>query len=282
MSKTNWTVAYASVMGNLHVKEDIPCQDSCEYLPIGKNYGIAVVADGAGSSPNSHIGSRLAVKSATKYFKELVEEYKWFEKGILPEGASWQMKSIKAFRKVKKDLDDLAEKHEVNPMTLACTLIVVIHSPDALLVTHIGDGRAGYSNGKEWKAIINPYQGDEANETIFITSAIWEDDAVNKFIRSYIVKDEIKAFTLLTDGCEKGSFEVNLYDEEKDKYYDPNRPFAKFFNPNVKGLKMLRKDGKTQEEINELWSTFLEKGTTQFQKEIDDKTMILGVRNEEE
>ena len=42
----------------------------------------------------------------------------------------------------------------------------------------------------------------------------------------------------------------------------------------------MRRDGKTQEEINEMWKMFLEKGTKHFQTEVDDKTMILGVVNE--
>jgi len=44
---------------------------------------------------------------------------------------------------------------------------------------------------------------------------------------------------------------------------------------------MLHKEGKTQEEINKLWSGFLTNGTAQFKTETDDKTMILGVLNEE-
>lgn len=279
MKKSNWTVAYASVIGNLHIRENIPCQDSCYYLALDEERGVAVVADGAGSYVNSHIGSAFAAKKTAEYFKAAIEKNQWTTLAQLPSKEVWQTTAIDTFRQVKEDMEALAEKRGIHPQSLSCTLIVTIYAPDFLLVAHVGDGRAGYSNGTDWKAAIVPYSGAEANETVFVVSQFWEEKGrINEFIRSDVIRENIAAFVLMTDGCEKSAFEMNIYNPETEKYNDPNRPFAKFLNPNMEGLKMLRRDGKSQEEINTLWASFLEKGTKHFQTEVDDKTMVLGVR----
>ena len=273
-----WTVAYASATGNLHVREDIPCQDSANYLPISETLGVAVVADGAGSYSNSHIGSEQAVQLAATYFKDLVVNNKWFTADDLPNKDEWKSAATNIFRKTKDDLATLAEKRGISLASLSSTLIVVVHAPDFLLMAHVGDGRAAYSDGNEWRAAMQPYQGSEANETIFLVSEFWEvEEHVDQVIRTHIFKTRIEAFVLMSDGCEKSAFEMNIYDPEKEKYYDPNRPFARFLNPNIKGLRAMRNDGKTQNEINTLWKSFLEKGTQHFRTEVDDKTMVLGV-----
>jgi len=278
MTKSNWTVAFASVIGNLHVRENIPCQDSSNYLAIDENRGVAVVADGAGSYSNSHIGSEAAVKKACEYFKEEVMKHDWKDAEHLPSQEEWHKIAIETLRKVRNDLLKLAEERGIVSNSLSSTIIIIIHAPDYILLTHIGDGRAGYSNGEKWKAAMLPYQGSEANETIFLMSDFWSNEEnVKRVVQANIIKEKVEAFVLMSDGCEKSAFEMNIYNSETEKYYDPNRPFDKFLNPNLKGLRAMRKDNKTQEEINKLWTMFLEKGTKHFQTEVDDKTMILGV-----
>lgn len=278
----NWTVAYASVIGNMHVQMNLPCQDSCAYESLNENWGVAVVCDGAGSATHSHLGSEMTAKLSLKYFSELVTIQGWHEADEFPSETIWKGSAVVALRKVREGLGKLAEAEKVKINALGSTVIVVVHSPKGLLIAHIGDGRAGYSNGTEWKSSIEPFQGAEANETVFITSDIWNEDEIHQYARTHIIKDKVVAFTLLSDGCEKSSFEVNIFNSRKNKFFDLNKPFPKFFEPNVKGLKMLRKEGKTQEEINQLWSGFLTNGTAQFKTETDDKTMILGVFNEVE
>lgn len=278
----NWTVAYASVIGNMHVQMNLPCQDSSAYEALNENWGIAVVCDGAGSATHSHLGSETTAVLALRYFKELVTTQGWHKADEFPSETIWKGSAIVALRKVREGLGKVAEAENVKINALGSTIIVVVHSPNGLLITHIGDGRAGYSNGTEWKSCIEPFQGAEANETVFITSDIWGEDEIHQYARTHIIKDKIVAFTLLSDGCEKSSFEVNIFDSRKNKFFDLNKPFPKFFEPNVKGLKMLQKEGKTQEEINKLWSGFLTNGTAQFKTETDDKTMILGVLNDVE
>ena len=52
-----WVVAYASVIGNGHLLMNLPCQDSNVHKQLNNTWGVAVVADGAGSAAKSDIGS---------------------------------------------------------------------------------------------------------------------------------------------------------------------------------------------------------------------------------
>jgi len=272
----NWVYAFASSIGSGHIMEQLPCQDSCKVADYGA-FGIFVVSDGAGSCSNSHIGSQLTTDSCLFHFKKAIDTYKW-DNNHLPAIDKWNKTAKETLYSVKEDLEKYSLSHEVEFKSLACTVIVVIAFKSSLLVVHIGDGRAGYCNfNSEWHPIIKPFHGELANQTVFITSDIWDDEIIDSYIESSIVENDVKAFCLLTDGCEKASFECNLYNEEKEIFYDPNKPFPLFFNPNVAGLIELYNDGKTQKEINELWENFLSEGNERLRMETDDKTMILAV-----
>ena len=156
---------------------------------------------------------------------------------------------------------------------------MVITLNDGLLVTHIGDGRAGYLNAAdEWHALITPFHGSEANETVFITSDIWSDDIIDTYLSADVVAGEVKAFCLLSDGCEKAAFECNLYDAENEVYYDPNRPFPLFFKSNIDIIPKLFENGLSQDEVNTNWQAFLAGGNETLKTESDDKTLILAVK----
>lgn len=123
-----------------------------------------------------------------------------------------------------------------------------------------------------------PFHGHEANETVFITSEIWYDEVIDSYLGCNIIKNDVKAFCLLSDGCEKAAFECNLYDEEKETYYDPNRPYVPFFQSNIDAIPKLFDSGKSQLEINDAWRRFLTDGNEKLKIESDDKTIILGVK----
>jgi len=278
MQEPNWIFAYASVIGNSHISENIPCQDTCK-VENYKNYSIAVVCDGAGSCINSHIGSKQVADFCINHFKKLISAKKWDYSKKLPSIELWHKSAKETLFSIKEDLDNFSTKYNFDFKTLSCTVIVTIAFKHGLLVTHIGDGRAGYCNFKdEWFPTIIPCHGEEANQTIFITSDIWDDEIIDTYIESNVIVDKVKAFCLLSDGCEKASFECNLFDQENDKYFDPNKPYLLFFNPNVKILPQLHEQKKTQEEINSLWGKFLTDGNEKLKVEPDDKSMILGVR----
>ncbi len=276
--KSTWVVAYASVIGNGHILMNLPCQDSCEHRSINDTWGIAVVSDGAGSAAKSDIGSDFVARNMAHCLEETFKRKAWRDAETLPSEGEWRTEALKSLQIVRQRLEQFATAKEYKVSDLACTVLAVLYSPFCILTAHIGDGRAAYSveQGK-WEALIEPFRGSEVNETVFITSNIWTTDGVELYIKTGLIKGPIRAFALLSDGCENGSFEVNVWDEKTQKYHDPNRPYDRFFEPNLNGMLQLQKENKPQEEINKIWGGFLTNGSKQFQQETDDKTMILGV-----
>ncbi len=276
----DWSYLYAFVQGKGHLEENSPCQDYCNVFQH-ENYTICVVSDGAGSCENSHIGSRNATLSAGRHFSVLIEAQNW-HKSIEVPLEEWHKIALKGFKAIRDDLETISiQGYELK--SLSCTLIVTIQLKNKLLVTHIGDGRAGYCNLKdEWNAMITPYKGSYSNETVFITSDIWQDETVlNKYIESRIIEEKIKAFCLLTDGCENAAFECYKMDHEAQIPIDVNRPFKDFFHENVNvHIPNLVKAQKNQHEIdlNKIWESFLMNGNDTLKNENDDKTMILAVK----
>jgi len=278
MYQPNWILAFASTIGSGHILEKKPCQDACK-VECYDNFCITVVCDGAGSYQNSHIGSKQVAELCIYHFEKVITSKNWNYQKELPNHAIWHEAAKQTLFSIREDLDKFSMSNDLDFRSLACTVILTIALPQGLLVTHIGDGRAGYCNNNlEWYPTITPFHGELANETVFITSDIWNDDVIDNYIESKVIIDDVKAFCLLSDGCEKASFECNLFDKEKETYFDPNRPFPLFFNPNLRILPELYKQGKSQEEINSLWTRFLMSGNEKLKVETDDKTLILGVR----
>lgn len=278
MHHADWVFAYASAIGNAHINENIPCQDACDVQHFD-DFSISIICDGAGSCENSNIGSKKVVEFSLYHFQRLVRKYNWNKSDQFPDATLWHRRAKETLANVKEDLDKFCLSDNFELKSLSCTVIVVISFSKGLLITHIGDGRAGYcSSDLEWKHAIMPFHGELANQTVFITSDIWDDEIIDKYVESKIVTDDVFAFCLLSDGCEKASFECNLYDNVNKTYYDPNKPFDGFFNPNLKILQNLHQEGKTQDDINELWKSFLTSGNAKLRVEPDDKTLILGVR----
>lgn len=273
-----WRVVGASVVGKSHL-DNIPpfCQDSHCLEGDGKNphWGIAVVCDGAGSATYSHYGSQFVAEKTSEFFKKIVKKLGWY-KGVLPTQERWHDAAKQVLSEVRRNLELYANKENIEFKALACTVIVVIFSPAGLLVTHIGDGRGGYRNDKgEWKSFLTPFKGEEANQTVFITSDIWSD--TNKYIESRIITERITAFVLMSDGCESHCFQTYTPDKtsEQLRLVDINTPHSKFFEPLFSTIQAM--EMSEGEELRQKWAEFIQSGTEGLKNEPDDKTMIIGV-----
>lgn len=280
-----WLVVGASVTGMSHLRTNPPvtCQDSHVVLEIEDGWGVAVVCDGAGTAGNSHLGSAFVVRTTAEMFKERVKEHKWHKRDSLcssniefPSQETWQQIAQKVFVDAAGKLQRYSEDIEVSFETLACTVISVIYSPVGILIAHIGDGRAAYCDAQgQWRAMMTPFKGEEASQTVFITDPIWNN--LNSYMETRVIKENISAFALMSDGCENHSFEVNIKKPDEEKYYDPNTPYAGFFNPPVNNIQEAYKSKISDTAIREKWSMFIEAGNSGLKNETDDKTMIIGV-----
>ncbi|MEM7369739.1 MAG: PP2C family serine/threonine-protein phosphatase [Bacteroidota bacterium] len=271
-----WSIVGASEIGKGHIQQQIPCQDSHFYQSLGDGWAIAVVADGAGSARHSEEGSKaVATEIVPKVFlEELILQENWIENDFWPDEASWNQLAIDQLQLVRDALEEIANKRGYTIKDLACTLILAIASPKGILLAHIGDGRAAYRNEEEeWKALMVPWKGEEANSTIFLSSDIWTH--AQTFVQTRIVNERITAFALLSDGCESASFEHSMIDPETHMWRDPNRPFPRFFEPLYLNILEMAKENIPAEDIEAKWQTFIQKGNRTLIEEKDDKTMIL-------
>jgi hypothetical protein len=245
---------------------------------------MAIVCDGAGSAKNSQLGSEFIAKiAAPKIFKESLTRFDLYSANSWPTEEKWNEIVNENVRKLQDELVAHAKGLSLDPSSLACTFIIVICSPVGILAAHVGDGRAGYCDRDGiWKPLIKPHKGDEANMTIFMTSNL---HMVDKYFlmsgvrvpESRVINEKATAFALMSDGCETHSFQCSIPDLKTGKFYDPNLPYPKFFNPLTKNLRDLLDDQVQVEEANEKWKKFIECGTKGLENEPDDKTMILGI-----
>lgn len=273
----NCIVVGTSVIGKSHISVGLPCQDNCRYTYIKNGWGIAITSDGAGSAEHSDIGSRIVVERGLYYFRSVVEQKKWVEKAMLPTEAEWTNIAYTTLKAIRDDMEKFAVTKDLKLNSLSATIIVVIHTPIGFLTTHVGDGRAGYKDdSNEWKALIAPHKGEEANQTIFMTSAFW---GLPYYVmsgvmvpESHVVRCHPVAFTLMSDGCEHTAWLCNKKNEKTGIFYDPNKPFDRFFNPLVEQLTK-----STNADLRTEWAKYISSGNESFMNESDDKTMILGV-----
>lgn len=182
-----------------------------------------------------------------------------------------------------KQLEDLKEemRKPLEPRDFNATIILLLISPQGMMAAHIGDGRMGYlSKEGIWKSLMTPHKGEEASSTVFIPNNWNRQLNVPAFIMSdvylpdtCVVNEVPKAFVLMSDGCESFSWMCKIYDREHNFYYDRNLPYEKFLNPLICQLSNVKdKEERVAEMID-----IINVGTTGGKRELDDRTMLLGV-----
>lgn len=277
-----WIVVGASVRGNGHIQNGMPCQDYSKFEMLGKGWGIAVVADGAGSAAHAELGAKVVVERGLLHLKNLVSQEKWMVNNTLPSDVEWLQKSYNVLKTLRNEVEMVAKRNNVELKSLSSTCLAVVFSPLGLLAVHVGDGRMGCKTASGgWKAIMTPHKGEQANQTLFLVSDFW---GIPNFVQSgvlvpesVVVREPVEAFAVMSDGCESTAWLCTTQNAETGKYYDQNKPFEGFFNPLEETLASFYKDQVPEEERMAKWSKFIEGGTKGFVKEQDDKTMILGV-----
>lgn len=280
METDKWISAWCSKIGSSHILEGLPCQDNSkvEYLE-DPDFIITAISDGAGSCENSQIGSSFLVDTAVEKLASSLKLNNWeLTEDLDLNQKKWRDEAFLIFTELKADLKSKANEMNLEFKSLSATLIVAISNGNFIACANVGDGRATFRNiESEWSPMVIPTKGEEANQTLFITSDLWDTNIKSEYFGSFFYSNPITAFSLLSDGCERASFEILKYNEEEAKYFDPNNPFKPFFEPNYLNLLRLNKANVDQTKINELWADFIEKGNPKLISETDDKSMILSV-----
>ncbi|MFD3164457.1 protein phosphatase 2C domain-containing protein [Herpetosiphon sp. NSE202] len=266
-----------SIIGKSHSQHGLLCQDYSQHQMLGEGWGVAVIADGLGSRKLSHLGSEFVVKAACTQLLELVKKHSWYETKQLPNLQQWQSYVIYIFQDIYAKLQKKAQAEKQSVHEYASTLISVIYSPIGILVAHIGDGRAGYSDRHgQWHSMITPHKGEEANEVMpFTADQVWKNPS--ELIECRVINDHINGFVLISDGCEKHTFQCSQFDQATQHWHDPNRPHQQFFDRLQQLFREKKQKGQSLQDLQPTFKDILERGTTGFANEPDDKTMILGL-----
>lgn len=274
-------VVGVSLTGSSHRVSGQPCQDFHIYDNLGEGWELFLVSDGAGSAKYSEKGSAATCKAAQALIHQLLDQKDWKSLNCLPSEVDWyiQMRalfeSIKVFfRKKALEIGEDTCEEDFNS-----TLLIALVTPYGILSAHIGDGRMGYlSKDDEWKSLMAPHKGEEANQTLFVQSN-WAVPMVPSFTVSglsvpevRVVNDIPKAIVLITDGMEKAMWQCNMFDEELQRNRDINTPHPGFMNPFVDSLMAESVEGRVA-----LLCDIMESGTPACEKAQDDKTVLIGV-----
>ena len=209
-------VSGASVIGTSHRRSGLPCQDSSS-CRIAGDVLIAAVADGAGSASMSDVGSALAAETSVRTAERLLQEYHDHTPHPLHETCLKRVVTG-AVEEARRELQEESQRRDVDVRQLATTLLLAVHTRDALAAAQIGDGAMIVSDGPgSYATIIAPQRGEYANQTNFLTSA----DALSRLdVRTERVDGNTHRLAMFTDGLQ--NLVLNSADDS---------PHAPFFNP---------------------------------------------------
>jgi hypothetical protein len=189
----SWRYINASVVGTSHFAADTPCQDDCivDVLPVhGDELLVAVLADGAGSAPESHHGASLAcsefVAAITRWSSSVSDVEDLDEQTIF----EW-------IERVRMSIENRATEFALTSRDFACTFLAAIVSKHTSIFVQIGDGAIVVRANGELDAVFWPDSGEYANMTYFVTDPEWREHV--HFSRGEAVHD----LALTTDGLQK-------------------------------------------------------------------------------
>ena len=269
-----------SYQGDNHIKATpvVPCQDCHSFTKVNDIWNIAIVSDGAGSKEHSDVRSDAVCAAFAFYLSNMLKTDKRFANGDIPNERIWDLEFRALLTKFQNELKIHKAFKSYEFGSLAATIVILAYSPKGYLFAHVGDGRAGVKVNGEWKSILTPHKGEEANQTIFSTTI----EFINKptlmmsgvFVPETKVEQcNIEAFVLMSDGCEDGVWatyqKVNLPDGDF-KVEDVNQP-----RPQTLEELMSVLDQKEDEQKG-LIIDFITGYNKGFKTEGDDKTILIG------
>jgi hypothetical protein len=280
-----WQVIGASVPGLRHLREHRPCEDYCSFTVLAEICGLMIVADGAGSALHASVGSEIiatdVIPSATReVIAATCRDVGCTASDLLQaiDENQWRLVAASILARARECLRDHAAKRNMVFADLAATLVCCIILSNRLLVMHVGDGRGTYRDiSGGWQPLFEPVLGRNAGETVFLTAPLCDPQISSIFFETYVHECPTDFVAIMTDGCEKGSFELHrriARSEADERYCRTNIPHPAFFN----ALPQFTKTVLEQDEPESHWVSFLHRGVKKFAEEYDDKTMLVALR----
>lgn len=202
----HWQACYEAVTGLAHrdANPPLPCQDSA--VALNSSRPIVIVADGAGSSAVSELGSQAVTTGLARLLNTLEKQVAQ----LLDQPDNDSSRETRSFalllvKHAKGILDDLAATHRRPQKDFRCTLLLAIHGKNQLLWLKIGDGALvtetlQYDSGKllpTLSTLGNVGKGEFANATTFIDDHLQPSDVQAGSCNSTY----ITGFAAMSDGA---------------------------------------------------------------------------------
>ena len=270
-----------SYRGDSHIKSNSSCQDYHYYEKLNTYWNLAIVSDGAGSAKHSDEGSRAVCAAFSFYIKKMIEADTRFSNGDLLDSKTWDIEFKGMLTRFQNELRKNLVRDDMPFESFAATIIILLFSSKGFMVAHVGDGRAGVKINGEWRSIMSPHKGEEANQTIFSTSKYFGEKYLPNLKMSNVYVPEInsvqiplEAFVLMSDGCENGAW---MTYQRKDlpngdfKVEDVNQPRGSSLDLCLQILDIPH-DKRESALIDYITSS-----SNAFINEPDDKTILTGI-----
>lgn len=280
-----WHIFHKSLIGKSHLSKSppIPCQDFNFIKEINEQWGILIVCDGAGSQKYSHKGAKFFAKKVASLMHKYIDNWISMDREDLPDNDTWRRDFKDIIYNVRADSFTYVEmqKEDISDISInniGCTLILAVYSPYGILSAHIGDGRMGYRDESGWHSMMRPYKGEYANQTVFLNTAYIYDnldnvnDPTNPYLETRVIKADISAIVLMSDGCEKGLYRTNEKDDNSGKYIEVNKPISLDFFIRDLSSKI---DSLGKDSANKFFEQVMREGNESLSNEDDDKTLVL-------
>lgn len=198
MKRVIWKRAVATSLGRSHAERLTPCQDSVATV-YRRNVSAIALADGAGSSRYSEVGSRTCARTLCsimcRYFDEIIQM-------DAPEAR------FRIVQTICEQLETEATLRNLDLGDLSTTALAVAVKKNRYIAFHLGDGVIGTelllpSGLRSLRTISPPENGEHSNETYFVTSS-----SAHNHARLYVgliqnaMQEHISGFILMSDGPE--------------------------------------------------------------------------------
>jgi hypothetical protein len=248
----SWRIVGASAPGTLHLKKDLPCQDSFYYKSLPHNQAIVAIADGAGFASRSENGADLVVHHAVNRLAHHAQDL------LEANDEVCILIMTQVFEEMIRLLYQHADKEKQPLADYATTLTCVYANDTGLVAGQIGDGIAvAETVAGSLMMIARPQKGEYANQSIFLTM----DDAI-KYLKIRRIKKPIRSFALLTDGLLRLALEL-----------PQGHPHASFFRPLIAFASEYDDKEMAQNQLHDFLLS-----PRVCERTEDDKTIVLAVR----
>lgn len=247
LDSPRWRWAVASRTGTSHVRMGTRKQDAYSVMRMSPHTLCAVVSDGAGSASHGGQGASLLCRSLMAHFRT------WFEHHDCLPGDDVILCWID---QVRDQLSDAATRRGVTRRQFAATLVMLVVFKNRVMALQIGDSALVARKDGVWEALCWPESGEFASTTYFVT-----DDPEAR-LHTFNFDLEYDAFALFSDGLESVALEQAT-----------QQPFARFFDPMIKPVDQVEREGRLV-ELSGALARYLDSPAL-CERTDDDKTLIL-------